>query len=181
MWPVVVSMQVRRLEIAVDDARGVRGGQRIGDLGDEPRRLCVRQGSSREPRRQRLALVVRYGDERLAVRVADFVDRPDVRVIERARRARFAQEPCRRFGGARPGIEELERDPALQLRVLREVDGAHSARPEVTLDAVMRHHASDHRRVVAHTPPSAVSVAVSGVKSAIETDYGWSNASGFKF
>ena len=49
--------------------------------------------AAREARLQRLAVVERHRDEQLPVGgLADLVDRADVRMIERRRRARLAQE-----------------------------------------------------------------------------------------
>ncbi len=77
------------------DAGGVRGGQRVGDLSHDTRRLRHRERTARQSGGERLAFVVGHRDERLAIRVADLVDRADVRVIERAGRARFAHQPGR--------------------------------------------------------------------------------------
>ena len=84
--------QVRRLEIAVDDAGGVCGVERVGHLRDDAGDLGHRQRPAGEASRQRFALVVRHRDERLAGVVADLVDRRDVGMIERAGGARLPQQ-----------------------------------------------------------------------------------------
>ena len=112
--------QVRRFEIAVHDAGGVCGGERIGDLCDDASDLGHRQRSAGEASRQRLALVMRHRDERLAGVFADLVDRRDVRMIERAGRARLPQQAGRRVWIAgRSRRQELERDPSLEVRYPR--------------------------------------------------------------
>ena len=87
--------QVRRFQIAVDDAGGVSSGERIGHLCDEASDLGHRQRTAGKASGERFALVVRHRDERLAGVVADLVDRSDVRVIERAGRARLPQQAGR--------------------------------------------------------------------------------------
>lgn len=82
----------------MDDAGGMCGAQRIGNLQDRARGVEVRQRTARETLGERLPFVVRHRDERLPVRVADLIDGGDVRMIERAGGARLAQEPRRGFG-----------------------------------------------------------------------------------
>ena len=94
--------QVRRFQIAVDDACGVRGVERVGHLRDDAGDLGDWQRTAGEASREGFALVVRHRDERLAGVVADLVDRRDVRVIERAGGARLPQQAGRGFRTARP-------------------------------------------------------------------------------
>ena len=77
----------------MDDARPVRRVERVGDLRHQPRGLRDRQRPARETCGERLAFVIRHRDERLVIRLADLVDRADVRVIERAGGARLAHQP----------------------------------------------------------------------------------------
>ena len=53
---------------------------------------------------ERLALDVAHDEEDEAARLADAVDRNDVRVREPGRRTRLAQEALARLGGAREGV-----------------------------------------------------------------------------
>ena len=87
--------QVRRFQIAVDDAGGVGGVERVGHLRDEAGDLGHRQRTAGKASGEGFALVVRHRDERLAGVVADLVDRGDVRVIERAGGARLPQQAGR--------------------------------------------------------------------------------------
>ena len=64
-------------------------------------------------------------------RLADVVDRTDVRVIERRGRARFALEAEQVFfRGRKRRREELDGDVAPQLQIVRLVHLAHAARAE---------------------------------------------------
>ena len=141
--------QVRGFQIAVDDAGGVRGGERVGYLCDEAGDLGHRQRPAGEASGERLALVVRHRDERLAVVVADFVDRGDVRVIERAGGARLPQQAG---GGVRmaDGVrgQELQRNPALEVRVLGKIDRTHPAGADVAEDPVVGDGGADHAREI---------------------------------
>ena len=137
--------QVRRFQIAVHDPGGVSGGERIGHLCDEAGDLGHRQRTAGEASRERLALVVRHRDERLAGEVADLVDRRDVRVIERAGGARLPQQAgrgVRMAGGLRR--QELERDPALEVRILGEIHRPHPAGADVAEDPVVGDGGADH-------------------------------------
>ena len=86
---------------------------------------------------ERLALDVLHRDERSPVRLADFVDRADVRVIESGRAARLSHEtPRGDWIRRRAGRQELQRDAPAQLRVVREIDFAHPAGAEFGADDV---------------------------------------------
>ena len=68
------------LEIAMDDALGVRGGQRAGDLPRDRERRRPAKPAARRPPRQRLALEVLHDDVRRALgRPAEVVDLDDAR------------------------------------------------------------------------------------------------------
>ena len=69
---------VARLEIAMDDVRAVRMGECARDLHAEPEDVGRRQHAARQPIVQRLTLEILHDDERLAVVVANVVQRADV-------------------------------------------------------------------------------------------------------
>ena len=69
---------VAGLDVAVDEAPVVRGGERAGRLGDEPRRGARRQGAAPpDDRREVLALDELHDDERPDRVRAVVVDRDD--------------------------------------------------------------------------------------------------------
>jgi hypothetical protein len=129
----------------MDDARPVGGIQGIGDLGDQPGDVDHRLRTAAKASGERLAVVIRHRDERLAGVIADFVDRGDVRVIERAGRTGLPQQAgsgVRMTGGV--GRQELERDPAVEVRILGQIDRAHPAGADVAKDPVVGDGGADH-------------------------------------
>jgi hypothetical protein len=129
--------EIRRLEVAVDDADVVGGRERLGRLEDPPQR---------PPRRHRPALGEQslevgaahelHGDPRLLVVLAGAVDADDARVIDRRERARLAEHPrAGRVGGDLLG-QHLQRDGAIELRVVRQEEDTHPPLRELPLDDV---------------------------------------------
>ena len=91
--PVAGDEDVRRLDIAMDDALGVRGLERIRDLNSQIEHFWEPEGMAiRQPLPQRLAFEQLHGQQRLTVGVVDLVDRADVRVVQRRGGARLALE-----------------------------------------------------------------------------------------
>ena len=111
------------------------------------KQLFERQRFSAEQMLQRLSFQQFHGDEMLAVRFVDLVNRADVRVIERGGGKGFALES---FSGR--GIilhfrgQKFQRDMAAQLEVFGFVDHTHPAAAELRQNAVMRDGFPDHRR-----------------------------------
>jgi hypothetical protein len=126
-------LDVGRLQIAMDDALSVRGVERVGNLPGDRQRLVERQGAARDAPGEVLALDQLH-DERV---LFDAVNGRDVRMIEGRERGGFALEPRPPLRVGRPcRRQDLDRDVALQARVLRAVHLAHSACPERTEDLV---------------------------------------------
>ena len=78
---------VVRFDVPMDDAAVVRVAQRIGHLCRDGERLCGRQRAARKRCGECLALDGLHDDEGAALGFADIVDRADVGMIERRRRA----------------------------------------------------------------------------------------------
>ena len=89
------------------------------------------------PGAERLAFDQLHDEKRDALRVADVVDRADLRVVQARDDARFAVEPLAesRIGGQR-GRQHLERHRSIEPRVTPAVDFSHSARAEQAGDFV---------------------------------------------
>ena len=85
-------------DVAVDDARGMRGVQRVGDLDPTSSTVSSLEWTGGEPILQRRALQILHDDERSPVLLADVVDRADVWVVQRRRRPRFARETAQGLG-----------------------------------------------------------------------------------
>jgi len=122
---------VFRLEVPVDDAGGVGGCERRGELASDG----GRRGHGQAPVRlagqelgQGRALVEGHGQKTLAFVLADLVDGADVRVVEGGGGLGLAAEAdlVGRTHGA-PVMEKLDRHLAAQLDVHGEVDHAHAA------------------------------------------------------
>ena len=121
---------VGRLEVAVDDAGGVRraqappgGDEDVADGAPAPRRFG-------EPRGQGLTLDELHGDEDVVTLRPDVVDGDDVRVVEARQRLGLAQHAgagARRRGLA-IGTDELEGHGAPELRIQGGEDLPHAAR-----------------------------------------------------
>ena len=99
--PVAGDEEVLGLEVAVDDALGVRGGEPPRDLDRVVERLAQRQRAARHALAQRLAFEQLGDHVRRAVVRADVVDGEDVRVVERAGGARLLLEAPQAVGVSR--------------------------------------------------------------------------------
>ena len=86
-------------------------------------------------------------DERPPVRLAAVDDRDDAGVREQRERARLALEAVDGVGRLQPpGVQQLDRDGAAELLVVRLPDARHPAAPEQPLDAeASRERLADHR------------------------------------
>ena len=117
--------EVRRLHVAVDDARVVQRGEGLEQVEGQRDRLFGGQRPALQPRRQGLAGEQLHDDVGLGVVLADLVDRAEVRVAHPGGGPRLAQEAAaRRVVGA---LQDLERDVPAERLVLGEVHSAHAA------------------------------------------------------
>ena len=125
------------LEVAVDDALLVRGGEAARDLERDLDRLAGRQRPVLQPLAERLALQQLHRRVDGALLAAEVVDGEDVRVREGGDRLRLALEAPERVGilGEVPR-QDLDRHLALELRVARAEDDAHPALAELRDDLV---------------------------------------------
>ena len=120
------------LEVAVHDPGGVRLREPVRHLGAdvEDAAGCERVALGHQLA-QRLAVDELHHDVGQPGRLPDVVDRHDVRVAERGRRARLLREApeAQRVGGEPLG-QELDRHVAVQLLVVGPPDLAHAAGPD---------------------------------------------------
>jgi len=136
---------VRGLDVAVDYAFGVRSIQRIGnrDAQIEHRLHLQRLASDLVP--ERLPLQQFHGDKGAPIGLVDFVNRADVRMIQRGRSLGFPLEAAEglcivgEFVG-----KEFQGDVTTELEVFRLVDHAHSPATDLAEDAVVRDGLADH-------------------------------------
>jgi hypothetical protein len=122
---------VLRLQVAVDDALLVGGGEAGRDLERVADRLVLRKRAAAQAPAQRVALEELGDGVDASVLAAEVVDREDVRMREGRDGERLALEARQRLGVVRHlRGENLDRDVALQLGIPRSVDLAHPARAE---------------------------------------------------
>ena len=132
------------LEVAVDDALLVRGGEALRDLLRDLDRARERQRAGRAQHlRQRLALDERHRQVLDAVDLAEVVNADDVLVGDLAREHELALEALLELlrGGRirlRGRADHLDRDRDAELVIERLVDGAHAAGAEQLDDRVAR-------------------------------------------
>jgi hypothetical protein len=107
-----------------------------------------RWGSFADPVMQRTAGDELHHHEDFVVGGFDVVDGRDVGMVERGGRLRFLNEALLVIGVANVGgVEEFERDRALESGVNRFVDDAHAAFAELLDNSVVRDRATDHERL----------------------------------
>jgi hypothetical protein len=146
---VVVDHHVVGLEVAVDqpgrvgrrDPAGDVGEQHAQELGPAARPLLA-------PTAERLAAVHElHGDPHLIAVRADVVDGDHVGVRELGQRLGLAQQPEAPMGSRRrSGSSKLERDLAVELRIVGGVHDAHAAGAEpVEQDVAPDHRAARQR------------------------------------
>ena len=101
---VGAELDVRRFQIAMDDAGLVRRFERFGHLFRDRQRLVDGDGAARDALREILALDELHHEGADAGRFFDAVQLRDVRMIERGQRLRFAFEPHETIGVRREGL-----------------------------------------------------------------------------
>ena len=130
--------EIRRLDVAMDDAACVGGLERHGNLHAEVHHLFDGKRAVFDPLLHRPPLEQLHDDEGPAVLLAELVDRADVRMRECGGEARFALE-SRQPGGLRVVFlaQELDRHLAIEAEILRAIDDAHAALAELVEHAVV--------------------------------------------
>ena len=135
--PVGGDEDVAGLEVAVEDALGVRVADRRRDLDAEPAHLLERQRAVAEPVQQRLPLDVLHDETGPVLVVDDVVDLRDVRVIEQRDGAGLAlQEDAIPGAFDQRVAEHLDGDVAIQARIAREEHFRHAASAQLPDDLV---------------------------------------------
>ena len=126
------------LDVPVDDAGRVRGGERPRDLSTDLQRRRQRLRALDE-RPQRLSIDQLLDDEQLTGRrFTDFVDRDDVGVVEGGSGARLAKESLDEPRLLGPRIaHQFHGDRAVQPRVEGAEDIPHAAAADAPIDAVV--------------------------------------------
>lgn len=129
--PVGRHLHVGRLQIPVDDARAVRGIERVGDLAGDSQGFVERQCAVRESRREVLAFDKFHHDGPEAVDGFHAVDLRDARVVQGSQRPGFTIEADQALGIAGElRRQQFQRDRTIECRVVREIDLTHPTRTD---------------------------------------------------
>ena len=128
---------VRRLDVAMDEAEPVGHVERISHLAEQAQRPLVADGLGRvDQLAQVVALDVLHGEEENIVLLARAVDRDDVRMLETRRQLRLEEEtPPEAIVPCEVASDDLDRGLAMQMRVLGEIDRTHRTVTEQPLHA----------------------------------------------
>ena len=143
--PALRDEDIRGLDVPVDDASRVRGVERVGDLDGQFEQQPRLERFARNAVPERLPLQELHGDERLAFVFADFVDRANVRMVERRGGPGLALKPLERLPV--PGEvfgKELQRHHAAEFGVLGFVHDTHPPASELFEDAVVGNCFAEH-------------------------------------
>jgi hypothetical protein len=136
---------VRRLDVAVHDAFGMRRVQRIGDFNRDREQLFRFERTPGDAILQRLSLQAFHNYVGLLARVADLVNGADIRMAQRGRSSRLTPEAFQRMRIARQFVgQKFQRDEAAQLSVFGFVNHAHAPAAELFKHAVARHGLACH-------------------------------------
>lgn len=126
------------LDVAVDDALGVRLGQSLRYLGGDLDRTLQIECLLLDQRAQRATLDELHRDEDRPVLFVDIVDLRDGGVRGRRGRTRLAQETRPRIRTSHQlGLQHFERDGSVETRVPRSIDGTHAAFTQLVTDLVV--------------------------------------------
>ena len=129
--------EVLRLQVSVDDALLVCGGEALCDLQRVVNGLLLADRTRVELSAQRLAFQKLHDRVSDAVLVSEVMDREDVRMRKRRDRLRLALEPCECVGIGSNGLRQnLDRDIPIELPVPRPIHLAHSPGSERGEDLV---------------------------------------------
>ena len=136
---------IRRFDVAVDDAFRVRSVERVGNLNRQSEQNLRLHGSPGDAMLQRQAVQKLHDDERMAVLLPDLVDRADIGMVQRRGRLRLPLEAGQGLGVFGDVIgQELQGDKAVEGYVLGLVDHTHPAATQLLDDAVVRDGLADH-------------------------------------
>jgi len=137
---------VRRLDVAMDNAFSVRRVQGVGNLGCQIEQQLNLQWLTQEAMLQRDAIEKLHRDEGAAFFFADVVNRADVGMVQRGCRFGFTAKSLQRLTiMGQVFRQELECHETVKPCVLGLIDHSHPATAQLLDDAVMRVGLADHR------------------------------------
>jgi hypothetical protein len=142
---------IGRFDVAMNDAFGVCGVERVGDLDAETKRIFERKRLVAYGVLQSVAFEAFHDDERVTVYFADFMDGADIGMIQRGGGLSFALETQKSLLIPRDVVrEKFQRDKPAKLGVFGFVDDAHASAAEFFEDKKMCEGAADEGRGIRH-------------------------------
>ena len=152
--PFRCDVDVRRLQVAVNDALLVSGLERLGNLSGERGRFLDWNRSTHQARRERLTLDELQDEVPRRPNLLQVVDGPDVWMIQRREHFRLALKAGDAIGILRDGVRQaLDGYFALEFHVSRAIDDAHAAGTEASRDLVGTDGRPGSDRHQQSTPP----------------------------
>ena len=129
----------------MDDVRGVRGGERAGNLHARSRARDRSPAGRRATTRVSGDAVHQLHDDEVdaAVRV-DVVNGDDVGMVEGGGRPRFLGEAALSLVAVRARVQHLHRHLAAQALIVRLVDDAHAAAADLASELITRWQLQRH-------------------------------------
>jgi hypothetical protein len=128
---------VLRLDVAMNDAVGVRVPEGVGGLRGDAERVGERKLLlAVQPVAKRLPLDERHGEPEIAVGLAAVVHRQDVGMLEPSGETDLALEALGAEGVPEVRMQHLEGDGPVVAEIVRQVDGRHAAVTELAVDGV---------------------------------------------
>ena len=132
---IVAQQDIRRLDVAVHDALGMRVVERGAQLTCHARHPPGPQRPMAERRCERLARHVLHDDENALIVDRGVVDRDEVRMVQRGSELRLANEALLGVGRA-VGMQSLDRDLTVEALVPAQQHGRHSPGAQMPEHAV---------------------------------------------
>jgi len=111
----------------MDDVHLVRGVDRSGDRLEQPRGFVRSQGALLEAVGQAAAFTILHAEVRLPLKLADFENLHDVRMLQASQGVGLVAETREVFGVARHVLQDFQRHQLIGCRVRSQVHRGHAA------------------------------------------------------
>ncbi len=136
---------IRRLDVPVNDSLAVGGAQCVRYLNPPFKHLVKRQRLAGDAMLEGSAFHKFHGDERMAVLLADFVDRADMGMIQRGCRTRLSPKAFQSLWVLREVFgKKFECDKPAEGWILGFVNNTHTSPAQLFDDSIVRDGLADH-------------------------------------
>ena len=154
---------IRRLDIAMNNAFGMRRDQRIRHLDRDLEQLLHLHGFAMQPLLQALPLQLLHDDEGVPVVIVDFVNRADVGMVQLRGRPRFPLKAVERLTIPNQVVRnELQSDMPAQAGVFGFIHYSHAAAAQFSQNAIVGDRLTDHGKSPLRRAPNVRPVPPSG-------------------